>query len=162
MSTELYPESFSTYTNVAVAYDRLGEYERAIEYAQKALALSPEDSRAAILLDKIRTGREPLTVDLAGDYGFHTSFNLGGAFKEITGAIHISNEGDKLNGTLSLSGEPARELERITAGRNKIWFNAKSSYGRLEFRLAILGAQISGRVNTGFGNDRILIGTKEK
>ena len=162
MSTELYPESFSTYTNVAVAYDRLGEYERAIEYAEKALALSPEDSRAAILLDKIRTGREPLTVDLAGDYGFRTSFNMGGAFKEITGAIHISNEGDKLSGTLSLSGAPASELERITAGRNEIWFNAKSPYGRLEFRLAILGAQISGRVNTGFGNDRILIGTKEK
>jgi tetratricopeptide (TPR) repeat protein len=162
MSIELYPESFSTYTNVAVAYDRLGEYERAIEYARKALALSPDDSRAAILLDKVRTGREPLTVDFAGDYGFRTSFNLGGAFKQITGAIHISNEGDKLSGTLSLSGEPARELERITAGRNKIWFNAKSPYGGLEFRLAILGAQIQGRVNTGFGNDRILIGTKEK
>jgi hypothetical protein len=160
MNTELYPESFSTYTNVAVAYDRLGDYDRAIEYARKALALSPEDSRAAILLDKVQTGREPLTVDLVGDYGFHTSFNIGGSFKEITGTIRISRDGDKLTGTLSLSGGPSGELERIKAGKNKIWFEAKSPQGRLEFRLAIVGAQLQGRVNTGFGNDRILIGTK--
>ena len=162
MSNELYLESFSTYLNVAVAYDRLGDYDRAIEYAKKAIAISPEDSRAAIFLDKVQIGREPLTVDLVGDYGFRTSFNLGGSFQEITGTIHISRDGDKLSGTLSLSGGTAGELGRIKAGKNKIWFEAQSPYGRLEFRLEIVGTQIKGRVNTSFGNDRILSGTKEK
>jgi serine/threonine protein kinase/tetratricopeptide (TPR) repeat protein len=56
---QTYPGQLSSYININVAYQTLGQSEKALPYAQKAVELQPEDAIAAenLLVDLIALGR---------------------------------------------------------------------------------------------------------
>ena len=58
-SIQTYPGQLSSYININSAYQTLGQYDKALPYAQKAVELQPEDAIAAenLLVDLITLGR---------------------------------------------------------------------------------------------------------
>jgi eukaryotic-like serine/threonine-protein kinase len=58
-SIQTYPGQISNYININVAFSNLGQYEKALPYAQKAIELDPQDSIAAenLLTDYIALNR---------------------------------------------------------------------------------------------------------
>jgi eukaryotic-like serine/threonine-protein kinase len=60
-SIQTYPGQVASYININVAYQSMGQFERALPFAQKAVELQPEDAIAAenLLADQIALGHMP-------------------------------------------------------------------------------------------------------
>ena len=77
-SIQTYPGQISNYININVAYSSLGQYDKALPYAQKAIEIDPQDSIAAenlltdyIALNRMAEARAELTR--ASNLGLDTS-----------------------------------------------------------------------------------------
>jgi predicted choloylglycine hydrolase len=55
LTTQEYPESWQAFSDLAMAYDRNGERENAIQYYEKALSVNPEATEVKKTLSRIRT-----------------------------------------------------------------------------------------------------------
>jgi serine/threonine protein kinase/Tfp pilus assembly protein PilF len=58
-SIQAYPGQIASYININVAYQTLGQFEQAVPYAQKAVAMQPEDAIASenLVSDYVALGR---------------------------------------------------------------------------------------------------------
>ena len=68
---QTYPGQLSSYININSVYQTLGQYEKALPYAEKAVELQPEDAIAAenLLVDLITLGRmDGVQLELAREH----------------------------------------------------------------------------------------------
>ena len=68
---QTYPGQLSSYININSVYQTLGQYDKALPYAQKAVELQPEDAIAAenLLVDLITLGRmDGVQLELAREH----------------------------------------------------------------------------------------------
>jgi eukaryotic-like serine/threonine-protein kinase len=68
---QTYPGQLSSYININSVYQTLGQYEKALPYAEKAVELQPEDAIAAenLLVDLITLGRmDAVQLELAREH----------------------------------------------------------------------------------------------
>jgi len=74
LSIRTYPNDFNSMVNISVAYTIIGDYEKALEYSQKAVATRPDDVIAQenliqdlIMLDRLPEAQDQITkVDKMG------------------------------------------------------------------------------------------------
>jgi eukaryotic-like serine/threonine-protein kinase len=67
LSIRTYPNDFNSLVNISVAYTTIGNYEKALEYSRKAVAMQPDDAIAQenliqdlIVFDNLQEAREQL------------------------------------------------------------------------------------------------------
>jgi eukaryotic-like serine/threonine-protein kinase len=67
LSIREYPNDFNSLVNISVAYVNIGDYEKALEYSRKAVAIQPDDVIAQenliqdlIVLDRLQEARDQL------------------------------------------------------------------------------------------------------
>jgi len=106
---QTYPGQIHGYININVAYQALGQFEKALPYAQKAVELDPEDAIAAenLLLDQIALGRmDEAERELAREHKLGMDSSTDVAFLHLIGYFLLGDAQQVQRVLAEVAGHP--------------------------------------------------------
>jgi eukaryotic-like serine/threonine-protein kinase len=106
---QTYPAQLDSYININSVYQTLGQFEKALPYAQKAVELQPEDAIAAenLLVDLIALGRmEEVQRELARQHKLGMDSSTDVASQHLMGYFLLGDAQQEQRVVVEMAGHP--------------------------------------------------------
>jgi eukaryotic-like serine/threonine-protein kinase len=106
---QTYPTQLDSYININVAYQTLGQFDKALPYAQKAVELQPEDAIAAenLLVDLVALGRmDEVKQELAREHELGMDSSTDVASQHLLAYFFLGDEQQEQRAVVEMAGHP--------------------------------------------------------
>jgi imidazolonepropionase-like amidohydrolase len=163
MNRELYPNAFSVYFDLGMAFWQEGSTEMARKNFRKSLALNPFNAQAHNQLEKLEALQRPLTFNPIGTYQMVADLSYQGTRREVKLTLLVSGSKGKWEGKFEMNPPLMKGLvvKEIAVGDKSIWVTVDVENGfPLELRMHLKEGQIAGKWSAGYENNGALQGKK--